>query len=100
MLGGGVIEENWAGHCEVSAETRGCSLLSVEVGARRDIECIEEMEGRERRVERMLAPWWNSQFKVSDTNGAWIRTTRPVEPMMAVDVIIPDVNRVSIVCTD
>lgn len=51
---------------------RGWSLGSVEEGARREMEWMEDMDGSERRVERMLAP------------------TRPVEPMIAVDVIVAD----------
>lgn len=51
-----MMEENWIGHWEVSAETRGWSFVSVEVGARREMEWMEVMEGSERRVERMFAP--------------------------------------------
>jgi len=80
MEGGGVMVENWVGHSELSVETRGWSFASVEEGARREMEWMEEMEGRDRRVESMLAP------------------TRPVEPMIAVDVIVADVTGSSAVC--
>lgn len=59
MLGAGEMVENWMGHWEESVEVRGCSFASVETGARREMECIEVIEGRERRVERMLAPLWD-----------------------------------------
>lgn len=87
------MEENWLGHCEVSVETRGRSLLSVEVGERRDMVCTEVMDGRDRRVESMLPPWWNGQSKASSRDGTWTPTTRPVEPIRAVDVIVASVNR-------
>ncbi len=57
MLGGGEREARVAGHCELSVETRACSLASADVGARREKECTEEIEGRERRVERICEPY-------------------------------------------
>lgn len=77
--GVGEMVVSWVGHWEVSVPTRGWSFGSVEVGARREMEWMAETEGRERRVERMCEP------------------TRPVDPTIAVDVIVADVGSTSIV---
>ena len=56
MLGGGVMEESFEAHSEVSAVTSECSFGSVEVGSRRAREWTEVIEGRERRAERRWEP--------------------------------------------
>jgi len=55
---GGVMEESLEDHWALSASVRAWSLESVAVvGARREMEWMEVIEGRERRVERMWLPW-------------------------------------------
>jgi len=56
MLGGGVTEESFEAHSEVSAVTSECNFGSVEVGSRRAREWTEVIEGRERRAERRWEP--------------------------------------------
>lgn len=56
MLGGGVMEESLGAHWVLSASMRGWSFVSALEGARRQMVCTLEMEGRERRVERMCEP--------------------------------------------
>jgi len=70
MDGGGVMEESFVAHSEVSAVTRGLSLKSLVEGSRREREEMLLIEGRDRRVERICEP------------------TRPVEPTTAVEVIL------------
>jgi hypothetical protein len=55
--GGGVMDESLEDHVVLSASVTGWSLRSVVAGARREMEWMEEIEGRERRVERMWEPW-------------------------------------------
>lgn len=57
------MAERDAGHEEVSVDTIGCSLGSVDVGALREIECTEEIDGRDRSVERMCEPYC-SQYRL------------------------------------
>ena len=64
MWGTGVMEEREAGHWEESVEMRGCSLGEVSVGSRRAIVWTLEIEGRERRVERMEAPFGCCQHSI------------------------------------
>jgi hypothetical protein len=45
MLGGGVIEESWVDHWEVSVDTRGWSFGLVLAGSRRESECTLVIEG-------------------------------------------------------
>jgi hypothetical protein len=54
-LGAGERAASWAGHCELSVETRACSFgeLLLLLGLRRDSAWTLEMEGRARSVSRM-----------------------------------------------
>jgi hypothetical protein len=56
MEGGGERELSFSGHFEESASTRGLSFASWWAGARREMEETDVIEGRERRVDRMLEP--------------------------------------------
>lgn len=56
MLGGGETADSCVGHCSLSVDTKGCSLLSVLEGWRRASAWTLAMEGSERRVERIWEP--------------------------------------------
>jgi len=56
MLGGGVMEESWVDHLDVSVNTRAWSFGLVLTGWRRDKEWTLLIEGWDRSVERMCEP--------------------------------------------
>ncbi len=56
MLGGGLMEESWVDHCDVSVDTRALSFGFVLAGWLRESEWTLVIEGSERSVERICAP--------------------------------------------
>lgn len=55
--GGDVMEDSWEAQVDESLDVKGCSLGEEVLSSRRERAWTEEMEGRERRVERMNEPW-------------------------------------------
>lgn len=71
MLGGGEMADSCVGHCSLSVDTKGCSLLSVILGWRLARAWMLVIEGSERRVERAWEPWYSSLAIYLSSFGAW-----------------------------